>query len=365
MLSQLMVLFGFFALILVMIYWVNRAVILFDRLIADGQSASVFLEFTALSLPNVIRIVLPVAAFVASVYATNRLSSESELVIVQATGFSNFRLTRPVLIFGCFVGLMMSILTHFLVPASITRLEERTGEISENITARLLTEGTFLHPSSGITFYIREISPAGELKGVFLSDATRDDETITYTAKSALLVRGDTGPKLVMFDGLAQTLQQEDQRLFTTSFRDFAYDIGALITSGGRKRLSVDELSTMALLFPSEENLTVTRKSAGAFAKEGHGRIAQALFCIVAALLGFTTLLLGGFSRFGLGKQILLAVFLLIVIKLIESAVTETVSKNAQLWPIIYVPAAFGFAAAWLMLFISSRPTLFKKRATA
>ena len=34
---------------------------LFDQLIADGQSAWVFLEFTALTLPNVIRLVLPVA----------------------------------------------------------------------------------------------------------------------------------------------------------------------------------------------------------------------------------------------------------------------------------------------------------------
>ena len=54
MLSQLFVLFGFFSLVLVSVYWINRAVILFDRLIADGQPASVFIEFTALSLPNVI-----------------------------------------------------------------------------------------------------------------------------------------------------------------------------------------------------------------------------------------------------------------------------------------------------------------------
>ena len=59
MLSQLLMLFGFFSLILVMIYWINRAVGLFDRLIADGQSAWVFLELTSLSLPGIIRIVLP------------------------------------------------------------------------------------------------------------------------------------------------------------------------------------------------------------------------------------------------------------------------------------------------------------------
>ena len=62
LLAQLMVMFGFFSLVLVMVYWINRAVVLFDQLIADGQSAAVFLEFTALSLPSVIRLALPLAA---------------------------------------------------------------------------------------------------------------------------------------------------------------------------------------------------------------------------------------------------------------------------------------------------------------
>ncbi len=103
MLSQLMMLFGFFALVLVTVYWINRAVVLFDRLIADGQSAWTFLEITALTLPYVIRIVLPVAALVAAIYATNRLSGESELVVMRATGFSPFRIARPVVYFGLIV----------------------------------------------------------------------------------------------------------------------------------------------------------------------------------------------------------------------------------------------------------------------
>jgi hypothetical protein len=100
LLSQLLSLFGFFALVLVAVYWVNRAVGLFDQLIGDGQSALVFLEFSILTLPNAIRLVLPIAAFAATVYVVNRLMQESELVVMQATGFSAFRLARPVLYFG-------------------------------------------------------------------------------------------------------------------------------------------------------------------------------------------------------------------------------------------------------------------------
>src|SRR5690606_21240070 len=106
-----------------------------------------------LTLPNVIRLVLPMAAFAGAIYVTNRLSSESELVVMQATGFSPWRLARPVLIYGGIVALMMSALTHFLVPLSLEEMKKREAELSRNVTSKLLTEGTFLHPATGITFY--------------------------------------------------------------------------------------------------------------------------------------------------------------------------------------------------------------------
>ena len=110
-LGQLMVLFGFFSLVLVSIYWINRAVALFDTLIGSGHSTFVFLEFSVLSLPNVIRMALPLAEFAAAAYVCNRLITESEMVILQSTGYSPWRLARPFLWFGAIVALMMSLLT--------------------------------------------------------------------------------------------------------------------------------------------------------------------------------------------------------------------------------------------------------------
>ena len=72
MLSQLMVLFGLFALVLVLVHWINRAVRLFDQIIASGESATVFLELSLLTLPGVIKLVVPVAAFAAKGTAAPR-----------------------------------------------------------------------------------------------------------------------------------------------------------------------------------------------------------------------------------------------------------------------------------------------------
>jgi lipopolysaccharide export system permease protein len=341
-LAQLTVAFGFFGLVLVLIYWVNRAVILFDRLIADGQPTSVFLEFTALSLPGIIRLVLPIAAFAASLYVTNRLTDGSELTVIQATGYSPWRLARPFLIFGLAATLLTGILTTVLGPAANHQLRQREAEVAETATASILRAGQFMTPSDGIAFYIRDIPAGGELHDIFLSDRRNPGETITYTASLAYLVRSDRGPQLVMVDGLIQTLRTANQSLLTTSFTDLAYDIGNLIQSRPRDGRSSRELPTRDLLFPSPAIMEETGKTAGELVAEGHDRFAQALLATVGAMLGFATLLVGGFSRFGVWRQVLAAIALVIGVKLIESGTTAAVRSDPDLWLLIYLPSAAG-----------------------
>ena len=360
-----MMLFGFFALVLVLVYWVNRAVVLFDQLIANGQSAGVFLEFTALTLPNVIRLVLPIAGFAAALYVANRLSTESELLVMQAAGFSPYRMVRPVLMFGVIVAVLVMLLTHFLVPMSISRLNQRQAEISENITARLLTEGQFLHPSDGITFYIREITPVGELRDIFLADTRSDTEHVTYTARQALLLRSDTGPKLVMFDGMAQALTIKTGRLATTRFGDFAYDIAGLIETIDPGARGVKELSTVELIWPTEAALKETGQPRAVLLYEGHGRTSQALLSVVAALVGFAAMMVGGFSRFGLWRQIIGALVALIVLKSLDNAFADAARRDAALWAMSYAATVLGVGMAGALLWISARPNLFKRKGQA
>lgn len=363
LLSQMMVLFGFFALILVSIYWINQAVRLFDRLVGDGQSAMVFVAFSLLTLPNVIRLVLPVAAFAGAVYVTNRLSNESELVVMQATGFSPWRLARPVAVYGLVVAAMMSVLTHVLVPASLEEMKQREAELSQNVTSKLLTEGTFLHPSNGITFYIREITPEGALRDVYLSDRSRADRAMTYTAAEAFLVTDDSGTRLVMVDGLSQGYFLDTQRLFTTHFADFTYDISGLLAAPDAHRRDVRHVATWELLTQADAIGAETGATPGLIADELHGRFNQPLMALAAALIGFSALLVGGFSRFGVWKQIVGALVMLVMVKLVEGLVTDPVRENADLWPLVYAPTLAGLTMAGALLGLAARPRRRTRRA--
>lgn len=356
MLSRMMTLFGFFSLVLVAIYWINNAVLLFDQLIADGQSTWVFFEFSALTLPSVILRILPIAAFAASLYATDRLAADSELVVVQATGYSPFRLARPAMVYALITALFTAVLANYLVPTSLSIYNKRLAEVSESLTARLFSEGQFLSPVEGITVFIRDVTPQGELVDIFVSDARDPELRQTFTAARAFLVRSSDSPQLVMIDGMAQSYDAGTGALLTTNFKDFAYDLGALIDPDATRDVRVEELSTAALMTAGPELAEATDQEIGRLHYYAHERIALSGLTIAACMIGFATLLLGGFSRFGVWRQMVFAVLLIILVKLVDSAAINASAIYVGAWWIAYIPTLFGLGIVWILLSLSGKP---------
>ncbi|WP_207099878.1 LPS export ABC transporter permease LptF [Paracoccus shandongensis] len=366
-LGQLLTLFGFFALVLVSIYWINRAVSLFDDLLSDGQTALVVLEFTALTLPLVISVVLPVAAFAATAYGTNRMSGESELVAMQAAGLSPWRLARPVLVFGVFVGLMVAVLVHGLVPLARARLADRQAELAQDVTEQFLRPGTFQYPADGITLFIRAIATDGRLLDLFIEDARNPANQVIYTSEEALVVRADTGPVLILLRGMSQNLRQTGNRqaLAVTRFDEFSYDIGAMLTGGGQKGRDLRDYGTLRLLNPDAALLAATGASPQDARREAHERIAQPLLSPIAAMIGFATLLIGGYSRFGVWRQVLWAIGGLIVVQFLTNAAANQAGRDPSLWPVLYLPALIGAALCCGLLWLAGRPRRLKHRGAA
>lgn len=365
LLSQLLALFGFFSLLLVSVYWINRAVGLFDQLIGDGQSAWTFVEFSLLTLPNVIRLVLPISAFVASVYVANRLTNDSELVVMQATGFSSFRLARPVLYFGLITMVMMSILTHVLVPSSRTLLADRSAEITQNMTARYLRDGQFMHPTSGVTLYIGKLSETGELLDVFVADDRDPKLKKTYFARNALVAKGDAGPMIIMFDGTTENFDPQTKTLSLTRFEDATFDVGSLVSGDKREKRSMDEASTFELIRAPQSSIDELGASRAVMQAEGHSRFANPLLGVAAALIGFAALLLGAFSRFGLWRQIAVAVVLLIVVQTINTQGNSIAQRIDGAWAAVYLGPVTGIAIGIVLLWLSQRPRLIRRKGAA
>lgn len=352
-----MVVFGFFALVLVLVYWINQAVRLFDQLIGDGHSTLVFLELSALTLPNVIRLALPIAGFVAAVYVANRLISESELVVVQAKGFSPARVARPSFYFGLIVMVMVLVLNHFLVPNARAALVEREAELSANVSARMLTAGEFVHPGNGTTFYVREITNQGEMRDIFLSRHGAPDEAASsYTARRAYLVTRDDGPKLLMFEGSLQIMDKETRQLTVSLFDDFAFDLNEAFEPDTEVRYTYNHVSTAELLKADPELAKSLRTSPGKMIAVAHQRTSAGLIALVLPVLAMVSLLLGSFSRFGLWRQITLATLIMIGLNVVDTMALDAVEKNPDFWLMAYLAPLVGALLIPLLIWRASRP---------
>lgn len=362
-LMQLLGPLGFFALALVGILWLAQAMPLIDRVIENGQSASVFIEITTLLIPRVVAVVLPIAAFAATLYALNKLYSESELIVMMSAGHSPWRLARPVIIFGLIVMMMMYVVTLYLVPSSSTRMSERLRDIETQITSTILREGQFLHLDDRVTLYVRDTTRQGEMAGVFLHDSRNPDVPVTYSAERALFVSDGAGARIVLISGLIQRFQPEGRTLSSIFFDRLSLDIDKLIPEALPFQRSTYQMYIGELLFPSEEFINSGNYKPALMIAEAADKLAQPLSALVLPLIALGAVLAGGFRRGGFAGRVVVAVVIGIGLQSGVSAMRPNIEGNPDLFAIAALPAILGLCVAAGLLHIAARTRRRRRRA--
>lgn len=340
---QLMTAFGFFALIFTGVVWLTQAVRLIDTVVASGQTASVFLEFSLYVLPQVFVVVLPLAGLGATLYAINKLYGEAELIVMMAVGSGPAAILRPVALFGFVLMLAMACTTMVLVPWGSAALAERTDEVRSDLVGSLILERQFIHPGDGLTLFITATSRAGEMAGVFLHDERIPARPVTYSAERALLLREGNEARLVMVDGVALT-RTAGATLNTVVFDQFVFDLSELLASGRKREKRPAEYSVLRLLDPTPEMLDSRKRSD--YIAEAHWKLVLPLLAFLYPIVACVTVLSGPFRRGGFGKRIVVAIGLGIIIHSITLIARSRAQAEAEFWPLMYV----GVGAACVLI---------------
>src|SRR5665213_4280088 len=98
--------------------WLAQSLKLIDLIVNRGLSAEMFLYLALLILPRFLDIVLPIGAFIAVLFVFNRLTSESELVVMRAAGVGPVALARPVFALAGIAFVVLLGLSGYFLPAS-------------------------------------------------------------------------------------------------------------------------------------------------------------------------------------------------------------------------------------------------------
>jgi len=338
--------FAFFLIVFTGVIWLTQSLRVIDTVVNSGQGAGVFLQFVGLILPTVLAIVMPLAAFGAALYAINKLFVDSEIVAMIAAGMSPARLARPVAAFGAAVAAVALACTLFLAPTATREMRERIHDMRADIANALIFEGRFLHPSRGLTVYVRE-NDRGRMAGVFVHDARDPAAAITYTASEALLTEGEAGPRLVMVAGAAQRRDTASGAVSVLQFDELVFDLGQFMTDDDRG-LKVSELSTLDLIAP--DAATRALSSLGRLYAEGHERLSGPLYAVAMPLVALASIMAGGFARRGYSRRVAMAVGLGVGLRLLGFAAKSAATGAAMLWPLMYAPPLLAVVVALVVL---------------
>ena len=109
--------------------WLAQSLRLIDLIVNRGLSIELFLYLALLILPRFLDIVVPIGAFIAVLFVFNRLTSESELVVMRAAGLGPLALARPVFILAGGTFLILLSMSGYFLPASNREFKDLQFEI--------------------------------------------------------------------------------------------------------------------------------------------------------------------------------------------------------------------------------------------
>ena len=342
-------------MVFVGILWLVQSLPRLDDIISNGQSGDVFLKVAVLMLPQVMLLVMPLAAFAATLYSINQLFLDAEFIIFMSVGRSNISIAKAIIIFGTAIALFMYVLALYLVPATQHKLKMTMFEVRQSVTGQLIKAGRFFHPTDGVSLYIRESSKNGEMRGIFITDNRDPKFNLTYSSREAVLHETNDGLLLVMQKGLLQIASNDRIELTTVTFERLGLNMDNFFPETSLKYLGPKEVFPHKILknFKTLEKVNHEQKSD--YIAEAHLKIATPITPIALTLLALTIFLVTGYKRQGFSISIYFGILIGLVMQASTLSFRSLVAANNSFFWTIYTPSVLIIISCLFLLALSQR----------
>ncbi|WLD59447.1 LPS export ABC transporter permease LptF [Salinispirillum sp. LH 10-3-1] len=169
-------------------------------------------------LPLVLQELMPGGFFLALVIALGQMSGSNERVVLQATGYSDAKIMRLILLVGVLATALLYLFTLYLVPLASRTTEMLNKTLAERPAAEIVQPGQFTSiDRDGSVLYAQSSDPAaGSLLSVFMAFLEEGEQRL-LTADSAQVINDGEGRYLVFSNGELLT-GFDDEQLERTQF---------------------------------------------------------------------------------------------------------------------------------------------------
>lgn len=315
LLRSLIIATVFTTLTLTLVILLTQSLRFLELMIESGASGSVFWILTALALPRFFEVILPLALMISVIFIYNRMSMDSEIIVMRASGFSPLRLARPALIVATGVTIILLGITTWLAPVSVTGMHRLKQVVKAQYSTLLFREGVFNTVGKNITVYIRNRTSEGELQGILVHDSRPElKHPTTIIAKRGVVVATDEGQQVLVYDGSRQDFNPESRALNRLDFERYTID---LPDSAGavRQRWREPEERTFIELLNPDPNVQWDMGNKEKFLIEAHRRIVSPFLALSFTIVSLAFLLLGPVDRRGQARRIAAAIVSVILIQ--------------------------------------------------
>ncbi|GLQ07566.1 LPS export ABC transporter permease LptF [Sneathiella chinensis] len=328
------------------VVWLSQSLQFVEKLI-NGLPVGTFLYLTLLLLPGILKYTLLLGLFFGTLFAFNKLYTDSELVVMWSAGLSKWSLTRPALYLALIVTLGLYFLGFVLSPFGLRTITELRVEWRDSLASVVLREGVFNTLSRDVTVYIREKTSNGELLGILVHDERNPEKPMTYMAEKGAFINTEAGPRFVMQKGNIQEVQKDQAKLSILYFDDYTLDVSQFEKAPGLIWLKPEARYLNELLFPGDD--AVTQRNLGKIRSELHQRFVLPLYALALVYIASAGVLSGEFTRRSKGRKLLIAGASGIGLIIIAMALFRVSDFNIFLIPLLYgVPLVAAGIAAWL-----------------
>jgi len=329
--------------------WLTSSLRQLDLVVTQGQTFLIFLSVTLLALPLLISLITPFALFIAFLFVLNKLNTDSELIVMSASGMSQARLLRPLGILAVLVTCASYTLSLFIVPASMSVLRETVTAARADLIGQVIQPGRFTTVDNGLTFHVRDRASGGALLGVFVND-TRDAETeMTYLGSRGIITRTDSGTFLVLEQGQIIRKPRRGQGYASIiTFDSYAFNLSAFVAGSAPTQFSPQERTTADLIAATAIAHDGTRLP-GRMRSELHDRFAGPLYVLAFGLIAFAFLGRAKTTRQSRSESVVFAILAIVGLRIAGFFVSGVVQRSGDAVILAYLVPLGGIAAALAM----------------
>lgn len=339
----------FVALVLTVVVFLTQSLKFLELVINAGASSSSFWLLTLLALPRFIEVILPLALMAATLFLYNRMTMDSELVVVRAVGASPLSMARPAIVLGTIVTIFLWATTLWATPAALSNMHQMRQVIKAQFSSLLFREGVFNQAGQGLTLYIRERSSDGEMLGLMIHDSrekTKNPSTIL--AKRGVIVVDGDNQQVVVYDGSRQEFDRKTGTLHRLNFERYTIDLPE--SAPVRQRWAEPEERTFFELFDPDLENALDVRNLREFKVEIHRRIISPLLALVFTLIPCCALLLGPLDRRGQAWRIVFAIGGIVIIEGLFLAGFNIARRSDAGIVLAYILVLLPLGFSWFLL---------------